>query len=41
MEMLMDLEDERLRQGNFERVYPLESNVKNYSKFFEQNRYQN
>ena len=41
MEMLMDLEDELKRQGNFERIYPLESNVGFYSQFFEAAGYQN
>ena len=39
--MIMDLEDELGRQGNFDRVYPLESNVGVYSQFFEGVGYQN
>ena len=39
--MLMDLEEEFSRRGNFQRVYPLASNVKFYEKFFEVKRYQN
>lgn len=41
LEMLMDLEEEQTRRGNFQRVYPLASNVKFYEKFFEVKRYQN
>ena len=41
LEMLMDLEEEFSRRGNFLRVYPLASNVKFYEKFFEVKRYQN
>ena len=41
MEMLMDLEDECKRQGNFERIYPLESNIGFYSQFFGEAGYQN
>lgn len=41
LEMLMDLEEEFTRRGNFQRVYPLASNVKFYEKFFEVKRYQN
>lgn len=41
MEMLMDLEDEYSRRGNFKRIYPLEGNINTYEQFFEENRYQN
>ena len=41
MEMLMDLDDEYMRRGNFERVFPLASNVQFYEQFFEEERYQN
>lgn len=41
MEMLMDLDEEFLRKGNFERVYPLANNVFHYEQFFEYKRYQN
>lgn len=41
MEMLMDLDEEYLRKGNFERVFPLTSNAFFYEQFFEFKRYQN
>jgi len=41
IEMLLDLEDEASRMGNFERVFPLESNVQSFEKYFEVKRYQN
>ena len=41
MEMLMDLDEEFLRKGNFERVFPLTSNSMHYEPFFEYKRYQN
>ena len=41
MEMLMDLDEEFLRKGNFERVFPLTSNSMHYEHFFEYKRYQN
>jgi hypothetical protein len=31
----MDFEEETLRLGNFERIFPLHSNTVHYSKFFE------
>lgn len=31
MEMFMDLEDENKRRGNFNKAYPLESNVNFYA----------
>jgi len=39
--MLLDLEEEFSRRGNFQRVYPLASNCNFYEKFFEVKRYQN
>lgn len=39
--MLLELEEEFSRKGNFQRVYPLVSNVRHYEKFFEVKRYQN
>jgi hypothetical protein len=39
IEMLLDLEDEESRMGNFERVFPLESNVQSFEKYFEVKRY--
>ena len=39
MEMLMDLDEEFLRKGNFERVFPLTSNSLHYEPFFEYKRY--
>lgn len=39
--MLLELEEEFARRGNFMRVFPLHSNVKYYSEFFEVKRYQN
>ena len=39
--MLMDLDEEYLRKGNFERVFPLTSNAFYYEQFFEFKRYQN
>jgi hypothetical protein len=39
IEMLLDLEDEASRMGNFERVFPLESNVQSFEKYFEVKRY--
>ena len=40
-EMLLDLEDEDKRRGNFEKVFPLEDSLMNYGHFFEKERYQN
>jgi hypothetical protein len=39
IEMLLDLEDEASRMGNFERVFPLQSNVLSFEKYFEVKRY--
>lgn len=41
VDMLLELEEEFARRGNFMRVFPLHSNVKFYSEFFEVKRYQN
>ena len=39
--VLMDLEDEHSRRGNFERIFPDASNMAYYSQFFEGERYEN
>jgi hypothetical protein len=39
LEMLLELEEEFSRRGNFHRVYPLMTNVQFYEKFFEVKRY--
>ena len=41
VEMIVELEEEFARRGNFQRVYPLVSNVSYYERFFEVKRYQN
>ena len=41
VEMLMDLEEENHRKGNFERVYPELPLLEPFEKFFEAKRYQN
>ena len=41
LEVILDLEDENSRMGNFEKVYPLAENVVQYGKYFEIQRYQN
>lgn len=41
LEMLMDLDEEFMRRGNFKRIFPLSSNVAYYEPFFESRRYQN
>jgi len=41
MEILMDLDDEFLRKGNFERIFPLANSAIYYENFFENKRYQN
>ena len=41
LEMIMDLDEEYLRRGQFERIYPLAPNVNHYEQFFESKRYQN
>ena len=38
-EMLMDLDDEFMRRGNFQRIFPLSSNAHYYENFFEFKRY--
>ena len=35
LSIIMDFEEESLRLGNFERIFPLQSNSFHYSKFFE------
>jgi len=37
--MLMDLDEEFLRKGNFERIFPLVNNTAFYEQFFENKRY--
>lgn len=39
--VLMDLEDEQSRCGNFERIFPVASNQAYYAQFFESKRYEN
>ena len=39
--VLMDLEDEQSRRGNFERIFPDPSNQAYYVQFFESIRYEN
>lgn len=39
VEMILDFEDESSRMGNFSRVFPLESNVVQFEKYFEVKRY--
>jgi len=39
--VLMDLEDEHSRRGNFERIFPVASNQAFYAQFFESDRYEN
>ena len=39
--MLMDLEDEHSRRGNFERIFPVASNMAQYNQFFGGVRYEN
>ena len=34
-DVLADLEEENSRRGHFNRIFPLASNVDNYSNFFE------
>mmetsp|Transcript_18545 Transcript_18545/g.23083 ORF Transcript_18545/g.23083 Transcript_18545/m.23083 type:complete len:140 (+) Transcript_18545:1737-2156(+) len=41
LEMLMDLDEEYLRKGQFERIFPLGNNAAFYEQFFENKRYQN
>ena len=37
--MLMDLDEEFMRRGNFQRIFPLASNAAFYDQFFETKRY--
>ncbi len=41
LDMLLELEEEESRRGNFERIFPLSSSINHYSKFFETVRYPN
>ena len=41
IEMLMDLDEEFMRRGNYQRIFPLASNASFYEQFFEVKRYQN
>ena len=38
LSMIIDYEEESLRLGNFERIFPLQSNAHHYSRFFEYER---
>ncbi len=38
LQIIQDLEEEVIRQGNFERIFPLQQNAMHYSKFFEYKR---
>ena len=41
LNILLEFEEEQFRRGGFELVFPLESNVDYYEKFFECTRYNN
>ncbi len=41
LELLLYSEEENYRRGNFERIFPLVSNIDVYSQFFEATRYNN
>ena len=41
LELLLDLEDEDKRRGNFVKAFPLEDSLMVYGHFFERERYQN
>ena len=38
LSMIIDFEEENLRLGNFDRIFPLQSNALHYSRFFEYQR---
>lgn len=38
LSIIIDYEEENLRLGNFERIFPLQSNSQHYSQFFEYER---
>jgi hypothetical protein len=38
LNIIIDYEEENLRLGNFERIFPLQSNAQHYAKFFEYER---
>lgn len=38
LSMIIDFEEENQRLGNFERIFPLQSNAVHYSRFFEYQR---
>lgn len=38
LQIIVDFEEEQQRLGNFDRIYPLASNVVHYSKFYEHTR---
>ena len=40
-DMILDLEEEQARCGRYERIFPIESSMESYSKFFEFTRYEN
>ena len=41
MQIVLDFEQEQLRRGNFDLIFPLASNVSYYSQFFELIRFGN
>jgi hypothetical protein len=41
IDTVLEVEEEYARKGNFNRVFPLVSNVRHYQEFFENRRYQN
>jgi hypothetical protein len=41
LDMLLTLEEEHARRGNFQRIYPLVNNVQQFEQFFQTKRYQN
>lgn len=38
LSIIIDYEEENLRLGNFDRIFPLQSNAQHYSRFFEYER---
>lgn len=41
IQIVSEFEEEQLRRGNFDLIFPLPQNVNYYSQFFENNRYAN
>ena len=41
LDMILQLEEEQARRGNFQRVFPVETNVSQFGQFFQVKRYQN